>query len=393
MPGGGWVIWTATGRSTSLPSKASRRLVIMGNARHDSRVRWPSVYAVGSSPYGLTLEDLNGDGLVDITVANARSSTLSILLNRGKGLFLSQQSLAVAEQPTHVTASVAAGNRSIALISSHPKAERIGVLSWSDDPAHVSSFAIPTGTQPYVLYAWQDTTSLSVLVRYEPRGSTRVSLSLFEQLSGRQFLERSLRVSLPDRLSAVTVDRKSEASSYHIAYVSRDNMNRVSSLSVGTASSSFALADVRQVLSFSDTTGATRGVIPASLGSAGSRDLILVLGKPVNALGLAYRTSTGGFRDSLEWIGNVSIDDDDDVIVRDVNGDAFPDLTIRNTASERVETFYGGPTGFGPRVPICTARGVRAIGIAALSSPITQDLVLSHSAEGTVSILFAPFRH
>ena len=200
-----------------------------------------------------------------------------------------------------------------------------------------------------------------------------------------------MRASLPDRISAVTVDRTG-ATTYCVTYVSFDDTLRRAFLSTVSADRSFSLGRVEQALSFADSLGSTSSVIPVSLTSPGSRDLVIVLGKPVNAFALARRNREGMFTDSLEWIPNVRIDDDDDVIVKDVDGDGRADITLRNVWAEEVMTFYGSAAGFGSGTAVCSARGVGAIAVASLVSPGSMDLVFSRSGDGTVSILHAPFR-
>src|SRR5258708_9009475 len=46
-------------------------------------------YGVGTQPYSVVVGDLNGDGKLDLAVANAYSNTLSALLNAGSGTFAS----------------------------------------------------------------------------------------------------------------------------------------------------------------------------------------------------------------------------------------------------------------------------------------------------------------
>ncbi|HTY58498.1 MAG TPA: hypothetical protein VMF59_06750, partial [Bacteroidota bacterium] len=124
----------------------------------------------------------------------------------------------------------------------------------------------------------------------------------------------------------------------------------------------------------------------------GGGDYVVIMRKPVNALLLVYRNPDGSFRSEPEWIRNVSVEAEDDIIVEDVDGDGRPDITVRNAASESVETFFGGTLGFGPAVRICSARGTGGIAVAPLVSRNVKDLVLSRMDEGTVSILFNPFR-
>jgi hypothetical protein len=243
-----------------------------------------------------------------------------------------------------------------------------------------------------VLYAWRDSGTVRVIVRYPPSAGATASLSRFEQISGRQFLERSLRASLPDRVSALTIDRAGN-SRQDIALITGERKAGRAFLSTASIESDFTIGPLRQLLTFNDSTGAVRALIPAGLTGAASGDFIIVFGPPVNALGLAYRKNHGTLQDSLEWIAGVQLREEDDLVVRDVDGDGAPDITILNDAATTVSTMYGGPDGFAPAVTICSARGVRSIAIAPLVIPGQCDLIMARPAEGTVAILFAPFRH
>lgn len=59
--------------------------VALGN--RDGSFRAPSTYAIGSSPYAIAVADFNGDGKVDLVLANGDDGTVSILLGRGDGTF------------------------------------------------------------------------------------------------------------------------------------------------------------------------------------------------------------------------------------------------------------------------------------------------------------------
>ncbi|HEV2351609.1 MAG TPA: FG-GAP-like repeat-containing protein [Terriglobia bacterium] len=62
-----------------------------------------SAYPVGNGPYSLTVGDFNGDGNLDIAVANSTDNTVSILLGNGDGTFQPQYTLATGPAPLSIT--------------------------------------------------------------------------------------------------------------------------------------------------------------------------------------------------------------------------------------------------------------------------------------------------
>ena len=55
-----------------------------------------SDFAVGTSPKGVALGDMNGDGIADIVAVNAGSNNVSVLLGTGDGSFGAPQNFATA---------------------------------------------------------------------------------------------------------------------------------------------------------------------------------------------------------------------------------------------------------------------------------------------------------
>jgi hypothetical protein len=371
--------------------RETQRLMCFANANHAGRMQWPATYAVGSKPTGVAVGDINGDALPDIAVANANSSSLSILLNRGKGLFFGQQTLWVAEQPTAVAIAVSPGGGVRDLVSSHTGSDQIGVVTFDFLSQRASSFSVPTGSHPSVLRAWQQPGTLTILVRNRDKDGGAVSLSLFEQISGRQFLERSLRTNIPEQLLAVTADRQGDSSSYSVAFARADKATGTSTVSYAIVDPSFFVQAVVPAFSFQDSTESTRSLISARLSPEGTHDMVVVLGKPANALLLAYNSAEATQVQVTNWVYNVAVADDNDLVVSDVDGDGFPDITIRNLATGTIETIYGGKNGFSRRRAICSARGVRGIAVAPLTTSGLPDLILTRADEATVSVQFSPF--
>lgn len=78
--------------------------ILLGNA--DGTFQPAQTYATGMGPASLAVGDFNGDGKLDIATANEGNNTVSVLLGNGDGTFQAVKSYAVGSQPV----SVAVGN-------------------------------------------------------------------------------------------------------------------------------------------------------------------------------------------------------------------------------------------------------------------------------------------
>ena len=371
----------------------ARRLVTLTNA--SSRHALAGRYAVGSSPGGIAVRDINGDGLPDIAVANAGSSTVSLLVNRGGGHLAGQEAVQVGDGPRFIRpVATPPGGRPM-FVTSHAGEDRCTVLRIAEEPGQSTVSSLPTAGNPYVLVARSDGAGgmLEMLVRNVSGPGNVISLSLFQELPGGRFLERSLRSNLPDRITAVTVAEITRTGEYDVVYVSHELGSRVSMVSLGLANRSFDITSQKVVLTIPDSAGLVTSVIPGLIDNDDRRDLLFVLGAPRNALAIAYGAGRGTFRDSLVWIPGVLPINDDAVVLRDVDGDGIVDITMIDALRRGVVTLYGKPQGgFHPPVTIIAGGNISAIRVAPLRSASEQDLVVADGTRCSISVLPYPFR-
>ena len=73
-------------------------------------------YAVGSTPDSVAVADLNGDGKLDLIIANAGSNTVSVLLGNGAGGFGPATSFNVGTGPASVTVGDLNGDGKLDLV-------------------------------------------------------------------------------------------------------------------------------------------------------------------------------------------------------------------------------------------------------------------------------------
>ena len=84
----------------------------------DGTLRAKADYLVGQTPYGIVVQDFNGDGKLDLAVANT-SNTISILLGNGDGSFQPHQDTTSDNAPAALAAGDFDGDKIPDLVVSH----------------------------------------------------------------------------------------------------------------------------------------------------------------------------------------------------------------------------------------------------------------------------------
>jgi hypothetical protein len=106
-------------------------------------------YAVGSEPIHIKAADLDGDGDLDLAVANYKSASVSLLKNKGDGTFGSWQTLATAPG-TYGPLSIAAidldGDGDIDLAVANDSAKNVSVFKNKGDGSFETRVNYPVGT-------------------------------------------------------------------------------------------------------------------------------------------------------------------------------------------------------------------------------------------------------
>jgi hypothetical protein len=85
--------------------------------------------SVGSSPFSVMAADVNGDGKIDLISANKGNNTLTVLTNKGKGIVVLASSPSVGSGPTSVTAADVNGDGKTDLISANNNDNTLTVLT------------------------------------------------------------------------------------------------------------------------------------------------------------------------------------------------------------------------------------------------------------------------
>jgi glucose/arabinose dehydrogenase len=88
----------------------------------------PVSYATGTQSHGVTSGDFNGDGRLDLAVANAGSDNVSVLLGNGNATFAARINYAVGDQPKNVFARDLNNDGRLDLITANQGSATVSVL-------------------------------------------------------------------------------------------------------------------------------------------------------------------------------------------------------------------------------------------------------------------------
>ncbi len=124
-----------------------RILLGNGNGTFQSAVS----YLIGYGATGLTVADLNGDGVPDIVTDSPQTNTLSVLLGVGNGTFTPVADVAVQSGPYAVIAGDFNGDGKMDLVTGNQFSNNLALLLGNGDGTFQSPGYFPAGNTPLAL--------------------------------------------------------------------------------------------------------------------------------------------------------------------------------------------------------------------------------------------------
>src|SRR5579864_5088118 len=108
-----------------------------------------STFSTGNGPAGIATADFNGDGHADLAVANHSDSTVSILLNKGDGTgtFFAHTDFATGSGPAGILAANFTGTNTDLAVADET-APNVDVLIGNGDGTFTTPISLPTGNSP-----------------------------------------------------------------------------------------------------------------------------------------------------------------------------------------------------------------------------------------------------
>jgi hypothetical protein len=100
--------------------------VLLGNG--DGTFQAPVTYQVGVAPIAILVDDLGGDHIPDVAVANSASNSVSVLLGNGDGTFQSAVNYLVGTGPGSLVAADLGGDKALDLAVANFRSNDVSVL-------------------------------------------------------------------------------------------------------------------------------------------------------------------------------------------------------------------------------------------------------------------------
>lgn len=117
--------------------------VLLGNG--DGTFQQRADYLTGNSPFAVAAADLNGDGELDLATANADSDSVSVLLGNGDGTFQAQTTYPTGSYPFAITVGDLDGNGTPDLAATNYMANSVSVLKGNGDGTFQGQVSYSTG--------------------------------------------------------------------------------------------------------------------------------------------------------------------------------------------------------------------------------------------------------
>jgi VCBS repeat protein/centrosomal CEP192-like protein/HYDIN/CFA65/VesB family protein len=123
--------------------------IMLGNG--DGTFQSGATYAAGNLPYSIISADFNGDGKADLAVSNDMDGTISIFLGNGDGTFQAQKTFAAGSFPYTVVAGDFNGDGKVDLATANWNSSTVSVLLGNGDGTFQAVQQYPAGFRQFGL--------------------------------------------------------------------------------------------------------------------------------------------------------------------------------------------------------------------------------------------------
>jgi hypothetical protein len=332
-----------------------------------------SVYAVGDVSYSVFSADLDGDGDLDLAVANGGYSNVSVLLNNGDGTFAAHSVYPVGSWPHSVFSADLDGDGDLDLATANQVSANVSVLLNNGDGTFAAHSVYPVEYYPASLFSADLDGDGDQDLATGNGGSDNVSV-LLNNGDG-TFAPPSVYAVGDGPYLVFSADLDGDGD---LDLVTANQISANVSVLLNNGDGTFAAHSIYPAGSW------PRSVFSADLDGDGDLDLVTANSGTDN-VSVLLNNGDGTFTsDSVYAVGDAPYS----VFSADLDGDGYLDLATANGASDNVSVLLNNGDGtFAPQSVYAVGDGPYQVFSADLDGDGDLDLATVNQISDNVSVL------
>ena len=332
-------------------------------------------YATGDGPNNVAVSDLNGDGNLDLIIADYGSDAISVLRGTGNGTFLPQEMFATGLHPIQLAVGDFNSDGRPDLAVSNSGAGTASVLIGNGDGTFQSEVSYAAGARPSTVVVGDFNRDGRQDIAVVNQDSNNLSI-LLGNGDGTFQAQSVLSVgALPYGLAAKDLNGDGNLDLV-TANVTSQNVSVLLGNGDGTFQSPIAFA-----------TGSSDPVAVAidDLNADGKPDLV-VTNQAGSTVSVLLANGDGTFQPQVSY--GTGANPGDSISVADFNHDGKLDIAVANISSNTISLLHGNGDG-SFQTQVVFATGERPIDVAAgdFNGDSRLDLAVTNGISDTVSVL------
>jgi uncharacterized repeat protein (TIGR01451 family) len=336
----------------------------------------PSLLSGGQGPGPLLAGDFNGDGVVDLAVANTTGQSISFFLGTNSGIFDGPVTIPLTFSPGGIAlgqGTIDGLQSSLNLLATDPTDNSIAQIAYSTNTGTPLAAVIPVGTQPVAVASADFNNDGGADVITANAGSNDVSLMLTSYYASN--LGRATSLAAGKHPDAIVVGDFNLDGQADFAVANRDDNNVM--VFLGNGDGTFQMPV---------TTAAGNGplaMVATDLNNDGKPDLAVVDGQS-GQVTILIGSGDGTFRNSATYLAGPGANSIGAAIF---GGSGFPGLAVTTSAGLLVFTGNGDGT-FNSPTNFSQYAGAAGVAVGGFSGDSNMEIAVSLPATNSVAFVF-----
>jgi hypothetical protein len=327
----------------------SPRYSVAWNARTVAGTNGDRKIIVGNTPSGVSVTDLNADGIDDILVSNSGSNTISVIMGNQRNGMLGQFTVETATSPTNVTA-YSRNDSTLTLLTVHSNELLIGLITLNSEGKDRSMvyrdadlYTIPLSGRPsYVLpdlSIYNRSVSMYVFSKTIPNGIT-----FYQQIQGTKFVAKNLTLQVPSRIIFSTISDLNGDGITDLIYLYHDQKNKrdVIGTTLNDVTGDFIGMSYAFVL---PDTGLSRAYVYVDDMNGDQRKDFMIYDHGLRKISMILGKHEGDFAALVRISGEMTVENIHHIQILDFDADGINDILYRDAETSTVFLLKGKGNG------------------------------------------------